>query len=253
MITRWLRDTRMGYIAGQAGIMRRMLREEGGWQNHLAKTSDYILQAVEDQHPKSIRILGSGWLLDVPMKHLIEHCDKIVLSDISHPNQILNKYSKYKNIEFEIIDITGGVVELSYSQKKKYFDFDTFIQQIESTQSIQFTEDLIVSLNILSQLSIVLTDYLSKKFDLTSIQAARIAESIQKIHLEMLPKGKCLLITDYEEEYYDEDDKFIGSKPSVYTTLPIGGARKEWTWDFDTKMMYKEDCKTNLRVTAVRL
>ena len=253
MITRWLRDTRMGYIAGQAGIMRRMLREEGGWQNHLAKTSEYILQAVKTQQPKSIRILGSGWLLDVPMKYLIESCERIVLSDISHPNQIVNKYSKYKNIEFETIDITGGIVELGYKQKRNNYNHEEFIHQIENASHFNFTEDLIISVNLLSQLSIILTDYLSKKMGLTNQQTIDIAEAIQKKHIELLPIGKSLLIADYEEEFFDDDDKFIGSKPTVYITFPIRGARQEWRWNFDTKMMYKEECKTILRVVAVQL
>ncbi len=253
MIKRWLRDTRMGYIAGQSGIMRRMLREERGWQSHLIKTSEYIQQVVKEQQPKSIRILGSGWLLDVPMNYLIEHCERIVLSDISHPNQIINKYSKYKDIGFETIDITGGVVELSYYQKKNSFNCDKFIQEINNTAPIAFSEDLIISLNLLSQLSVILTDYLFKKLDLTIAQVTKIGEVIQRKHLEMLPAGRSLLIADYEEEYYDEDDKFIGSKPSIYSTLPKGAGRKEWVWNFDTKMMYKDEYKTNLRVVAVRL
>jgi len=77
MIKRWLRDTRMGYITFQAGIMRRMLREEGGWQSHLLKTSEYIQLAVKEQQPKSIRILGSGWLLDVS-KGVIELYSQIL-------------------------------------------------------------------------------------------------------------------------------------------------------------------------------
>jgi len=111
---------------------------------------------------------------------------------------------------------------------------------------------MVVSVNLLSQLSVIITDYLSKKLRLASSQVVEIAEAIQRNHLEMLPVRKSILITDYEEEYYDEDDKLIGSKPSVYTTIPIE-ERKEWTWTFDTKMMYKEDCKTNLRVAAARL
>ncbi len=119
MIKEWFRNSRMGYTSGQSGIMRRMLRKEGGWKDHLAKTSEYIQQVVKDQKPRSIRILGSGWLLDVPIKFLIDNCEKIILTDIIHPNQIINKYSGYKNIEFETNDITGGVVDLGYQQKKK--------------------------------------------------------------------------------------------------------------------------------------
>jgi hypothetical protein len=253
MLSTWLRNTRMGYISGQSGIMRRMLREEGGWQSHLVKTSEYIQQIAKDQQPKSIRILGSGWLLDVPMKYLIENCGKVILADLFHPHQIINKYSKYKNVEFETIDITGGMVEICYRLKKKDFNFENFIKQIESINQIKYQDDLVISVNLLSQLSVILTDFLVKKLDLTTSQVLTIAESIQSKHLKTLPLGKTLLITDYEEEYYDGEDRFIGSKPTVFSTLPKGRGDKEWTWKFDTRMMYKEECKTYLKVIAKRL
>jgi hypothetical protein len=56
-----------------------------------------------------------------------------------------------------------------------------------------------------------------------------------------------------EEEYYDEDDKFLGSKPTVFINFPVNSTSKEWSWDFDSKMFYKEDCKTKLKVAAVRI
>ena len=253
MIKKWIQDTRMGFTSGQAGIMRRMLREEGAWQSHLVRSSEFIQQVVKSQQPKSIRILGSGWLLDVPMKHLIENCERIVLTDIAHPNQIVNKYSCYKNIEFETLDITGGAVELCYNQKKSGFDVNNLIHELSKINPTNFSEDIIISVNLLSQLSIILTDYLTKKGKLSDLQVIAITQEIQKTHLEVLPIGKSVIITDYEEEYYDEDNKFIGSKPTIYATLPMGENRKEWNWNFDTKMMYKEDCKTILKVVAMKL
>jgi len=253
MIKEWLRNSRMAFLSGQSGIMRRMLREEGGWQSHLIKSSEYIQAAVKDKQPKSIRILGSGWLLDVPMQFLIERCERIILTDIIHPNQIINKYSKYKNVEFEALDITGGIVDLIYNQRKKDFEGNEFIHKISTIKPSIFSEDMIISVNLLSQLSIILTDYLAKKVKLTDNQILEITEEIQKKHIEMLPVQKSVLIFDYEEEYHDEDGKLIGSKPTVYTTIPEGIEKRGWNWRFDSKMMYKEDCKTTLSVIAIRL
>jgi len=243
----------MGFLSGQSGIMRRMLREEGGWQSHLVKSGEYIQLAVKDQHPKSIRILGSGWLLDVPMQFLIERCERIILTDIIHPNQIINKYSKYKNVEFETIDITGGIVDLIYNQRKKDFEGNEFIQKISTIKPLIFSEDMIVSVNLLSQLSIILTDYLAKKVKLTDAQAIAITEEIQKKHIETLPAQKSVLIFDYEEEYHDEEGNLIGSKPTVYITIPEGIEKRGWNWRFDTKLMYKDDYKTTLSVIAIKL
>lgn len=253
MFREWFKANKMGYRPIQAGIMRRFLREEGAWGSHLNKTREYILESIKETNPRSVRILGSGWLLDIPIQELINVCESIVLVDIIHPPQVVNKYSKYSNVTFESADITGGLVDLCYSQSKKGFEYDSFIDQLQSVKPIIFSEDLIISANLTSQLSVMLTDYLSAKLKLTNTQITSVAEVIQQKHLEILPRNKSVLITDFEEEYYDEDDKFIGSKPTVYINLPVNGTRKEWGWKFDTKMFYKEDCKTILKVVAVRL
>lgn len=253
MLKKWIRNTRMGYNSSQAGIMRRMLREEGAWQSHLVKTNEYIQQAVNLHHPKTIRILGSGWLLDVPLKFLTDRCEKVILTDITHPNQITNKYSGNKSVVFETLDITGGAANLCYNQKKSGIDINKLIYQVESINILHFEEDLVISDNLLSQLSILLTDYLLNRVKISDSQIISLTNAIQKKHLEMLPVNRSILITDYEEVYYDEQKKLVGSKPTVYIPLPTGTNKKEWNWNFDSKMMYKDDCKTILKVLAMQL
>lgn len=253
MLRKWIQNTRMGYISGQTGIIRRVLREEGGWQSHLIKSNEYIQQAVKVQKSKSVRILGSGWLLDVPIKYLIDNCEEIILCDISHPNQIINKYSTCNKIKFETIDITGGIVDFCYSQMKKGFDVESFVYTLSNWETIRYKDEMVVSVNLLSQLSVMITDYLTKKVNLKGDPIRIISEIIQQKHIESLPLGRSVLISDVEEEYYDEDDKFIGSKPTVFVDFLKGTNQSEWLWNFDSKMVYKDDCKTKLKVTALTL
>ncbi|MHC1703796.1 MAG: hypothetical protein AB9846_07800 [Tenuifilaceae bacterium] len=253
MILKWLKENQMGFAQIQSGIMRRFLREEGAWTSHLNNSRNYILETVRETKPKSIRILGSGWLLDIPIKELNELCEKIVLDDIMHPAQIVNKYSRFDKIKFEYNDITNGVVDLCYNQKRKNFQFDSFIDQIIAISLKNYSEDLIISANLLSQPSIMFTDYLAKKVKLSNSQIISITEIIQQKIIDALPKGRSILISDLEEEYYDEDDKLLGSKPTVFINFPVNSTSKEWSWDFDSKMFYKADCKTKLKVAAVRI
>lgn len=243
----------MGYRSIQDGIMRRFLREEGAWSSHLNNTRESILKLVEEKRPKSVRILGSGWLLDIPIQDLVKSCETIILVDILHPPQIVNRYSKFKNIIFEKRDITNGIVDICYAQKRNGFNFDGFINQLANIKTNDYDEDIVISVNLLSQLSIMLTDYLSTKLKLTNDQIVTITEIIQQKHVESLPVNRSLIITDFEEEYYDEDDKLLGSKPTIFIPIVTNSSRKEWSWNFDTKMFYKEDCKTKLRVVALRL
>jgi len=253
VLANYIKETRMGFRPIQAGIMRRFLREEGAWGSHLNNSREYILKVLSEVRPKSVRILGSGWLLDVPIKEMLEQCDTIVLEDIIHPTQIVNKFSKVSKIRFESSDITNGGVDLCYKQKKRNFNLDAFIDQLNRINNRTFSEDLIISGNILSQSSVMLTDYLAKNVKINGQQITIISEIIQQKHVESLPLGRSVLISDIEEEFYDEDDRFIGSKPTVYIDLPKGKNQREWLWSFDTKMVYKDDCKTKLKVLALTL
>lgn len=250
---KWLRNVRMNYSSEQTYIAQRMLQEQGGWTLHQDTTKEIITTAIESYKPKSIRILGSGWLFDVPIEHLIERCERIVLSDIYHPKQVMNRYSRYSNITFETTDLTNGVVELAYTIKKSNFSFEIFLSTIQTMPNVSYTEDLVVSVNLLSQLSIFITDYLKSNVRASYDQLVEIAEVIQRNHIQNLPKGKSFLISDIEEEYLDEQGKLIGTKPTVFVEIPSKTKIKEWTWHFDSQMTYREDCKTNLKVVAVKI
>ena len=250
MFKKWLKEYQMGFPSVQAGIIRRFLREEGSWSSHLNNSRNYITNAVKTRKPKSIRILGSGWLLDIPIQELIVLCDSIVLEDIVHPAQIVNKYSTHAKIGFEYEDVTNGMVDLFYGQKRKNFDFNYLVEQLNKFESKVYSEDIIISSNLLSQPSVMLTDYLAKKVRISRSQVDVIAEIIQQKLYDALPQGKSIVISDYEEEYYDDENKLIGSKPTIFINLPFNSSRQDWEWIFDTKMFYKEDCKTILKVAA---
>lgn len=253
MIRDWLRNIRMNYASEQMYIAQRMINEKGGWQSHLNNSQRFITDHLKTNASKSINILGSGWLFDVPIHDIIRQFDKVVLTDIYHPKQIVNKYSANKNIEFNTVDLTYGAVDLAYATNKRNFDFDKFIDTIKNIRPTSYNEDLVVSINLLSQLSIFIVDYLSKKITLNNTQIVELTSTIQLNHLKSLPQNKSIVITDYEEEFVDEEDKFIGLKPTVFIDIPRNHFTKEWTWKFDSQMTYREDCKTNLKVVAVKI
>jgi hypothetical protein len=230
-----------------------MLREEGGWQSHLENTRAAILAAVDRLNPKTVRVLGSGWLLDVPLKELSERCERITLCDIIHPRQIVSKYAGSGTITFETVDLTGGLADKVYYQRKREFDFDRFMEEVRGIRPWVYPEDLIVSANLLSQLSVFLADYLADKVKIGGDGLIEFTRVVQQHHLDSLPVGRSVLVADYEEEYRDEDGNLIGVKPTVHVDLPRQNVTGEWDWVFDTKMFYRDDCETILKVVAVEL
>lgn len=250
---KWLRNVRMNYSSEQTNIAHRMIQEQGGWDLHQTITKEIISTAVDSQKPKSIRILGSGWLFDVPIEYLIEKCERVVLSDIYHPRQVMNRYSRYSNVIFETADLTNGIVDLAYNIKKRNFSSELFLSSIQSLPTESYSDDLVVSVNLLSQLSVFITDFLKGNVRISYDQLFEIAEVIQRNHIQNLPKERSLLISDFEEEYLDERGKLLGTKPTVFVDIHLKSRIKEWTWQFDSQMTYREDCKTNLKVVAVKI
>src|SRR5664279_4559157 len=103
----------IGYKADQEGIMNRCIREKNNWKEHLKNTSEYIIKFC-DLLPagSSIAILGSGWLLDVPIDYLLKKFSRIYLVDMCHPIQVKHKYKDNPNIIFVEKDLTGYASEV---------------------------------------------------------------------------------------------------------------------------------------------
>ncbi len=239
---------RMQFISDQAGIMRRYIREKQNWDIHIKEVKDFILKSSKTKKKNKVVVLGSGWLLDLPLKELSGSFKEVVLIDIYHPKQIQQKAKKFPNITFQIDDITGGLIDFFYNHRKQ----KALISTIESFKyKIPENTDFIISLNILCQLHIILVDYL-KKYNLYSDQELKMIEKqIQLSHINMLPQEKSCLITDFEEEIYDSENNLVGINPLLHLDLPEGNYSKNWQWKFDSLMTYRPDAKTFFNTTAI--
>ncbi len=244
---------RMGLNDDQEGVFRRYLNEEGGWDSHLRNSKSFIKQCVVEEKPKNIGVLGSGWLLDVPVDFLVESCENIYLYDIRHPRQIVNKYKKIEKVHFVEVDITGGAIEFVYQAIRN----NTIKKELLNIPAIGFQAeenlDYIVSLNILNQLDILIVENLRKVSGLPQKLIDDFRGIIQKRHLNSLPTDRSCLLTDFEEQIYDRTGKFVESHNLLYASLPEGKSEQEWIWNFDTLMTYYPNRKTNFRVIAKKL
>lgn len=230
---------KLGYLADQKGIVNRYLLEDG-WKEHVKKTKDFIINSLKNKDFKIVSILGSGWFLDVPIDFLLERFEKIYCFDINHPRQITHKYRKESRIEFIEADITGGIIEKLYQTK------NIKIEDIPTIQSDEM-DGIIISLNLMSQLDNLLFEY----SNIEKADENKIREQIQKNHLEFLNSHPYLLITDFEEIYFDDEGNKIGEKPTVHIDLPKSEIVENWAWRFDTNKTYKTDCKTDLNVIVI--
>jgi hypothetical protein len=246
---------KMGYFNDQEGIMNRYIREAGQWKQHLENTKAAILKAASNVEGRKIAILGSGWLLDVPLTELSSKFKQIWLFDIKHPAQIKHKTGIIANVKLIETDISGfaiplynmvwqtgkSVSQFSPDSVKPVFDFDLS------------DFDLVVSCNVLNQLDILLVDYLRETLKIPSTDVSQLRKLIQETHLHMLPKSKTCLISDVEEISVDRENRIVGRKSLVHTELLPENFENEWVWKFDTHFTYRSDVNTWFRVVALNL
>ena len=248
---------KFGFKNDQQGIMNRYIRESAGWEKHIKNTKEFILQSAEKKNKSTCFIIGSGWLLDVPIYELSKLFDKVTLVDIIHPSQIIHKVKRFKNVETIELDITGYIEPVFYFMQKANKS-NLGLCQIKTVYSdFWFNElkdaDFIVSVNIMNQLDILICDYILK-FDIYSEhEINEFRKNIQQNHLNLLPKGKSCLITDYEELNIGDNNKIIKRKPLIYLDLSQGINSKKWQWNFDMNQSYNKNFNTVFEVIGMEM
>jgi hypothetical protein len=227
--------TRMGYYNYQNGLIYRHLNQEGGWEKHLEHCRQFILNALEFYKPEKVTVLGSGWLLDLPIAELVERTPRITLIDIIHPPDVITQVERFNNVELIEQDITGGLIAEVWQKRGTY----TFINKIRSLENIVIPEyipdqdpGMVISLNILTQLESLLIDFLKKRSKINEDEFDHFRTEIQRRHIEFLKKHRSVLITDYAEVITNKSGD-LKTISTLLADLPPAKVREEWTWNFD--------------------
>lgn len=234
--------------------MNRYIRESSQWRVHLEKTRNFISGSFAHTDAETVAVLGSGWLLDVPLDHLIKKFKHIYLVDIHHPIQIRKKTATMSQVELIEEDLTGGAIEQiwqRFREDKTLLRLGHIPGQISMTAPLLGIQaDALISVNLLNQLDIILCDYLQKQGHFQQEALTPFRAAIQEFHLEWISKKPGCLVTDTAEEVESKNGE-KSSKALLYTDLP-GGIRHDcWWWDFDSQGTYHSGSRTRMEVQAV--
>jgi hypothetical protein len=243
----------MGYYSYQSGLIYRHFNQEDGWQSHLERSRQFILRALDEYKPEKLTVLGSGWLLDLPVAEIAERTKKIVLVDIVHPPDVIRQVENFKNVELIEQDITGGLIEEVWQKAGKFYFFNK-MRSLENICIPEFKPDfdtgMVISLNILTQLESLLVDFIKKRSIIKEEEFNRFRTEIQKKHIDFLNKHKSILISDYTEVITSRVGS-IETIPTLLADLPSGKYREEWTWNFDQTGADLYNCRSEFKVVAL--
>jgi len=240
----------MGYLYQSIALRGRYKRRKNSWQPHLDSTKAYISEVIRSCRKRGkVIVLGSGLLLDLPVAELSAAFDEVVLVDIVHLNEVRKQTGNYPNVRLIQADITGIAAELF---KKIIRGIAELPQGCPNIPSIDEKTDLVISLNIISQLAAIPAEYLSTNM-ITRDEPAidQWCDKIRHVHYEALmglSRPVCL-IADYEFIRRDKAGIIIGQGSTV-GTLSLPAPDRTWTWHIEPYGEGRPDSSKELIVGA---
>lgn len=231
-----------GFLYQSIALQHRFERCKKIWLPHLKNCQDLFQDTIKNlTEKKSIVILGSAHLHEIPMHLLVENFEHITLVDIVHP--LKHHWLAKRNSRLTLItqDLSKCLDQLD--SVKSLEDLHHLIAQLENQVLFEFKADLIVSANILSQLALLPMESLEKKLKrpLTIAEKDKISTAFAEMHVRNLRQceGTKLLYSDREVIYRDPQGQEIyrGHYPVSFTGFK---KIKDWIW---LLAPLKEACK----------
>lgn len=224
---------KMGYLYEAIAMRERYRRNKASWQPHLENTRRFILSVAENTAKKDrITILGSGLLLDVPLKELSRLFKEVVLADIIHLPETRKTAKKFKNVRLLEHDASGISERIFMNIREGVMKLPEPMPRLPENEA-----DLVVSLNLLSQLPVVPHVHALKKMtdsedgvsdDDIRGWCRRLIES-HVSWLRSLPCQTCL-ISDHSFSRKDRNG-IIKEKGSTLYGFNLPEPDESWTWN----------------------
>lgn len=241
-----------GFLYQSIALKARYERCRKAWLPHLKNCQDLFLEALADlPQKKSVVILGSAHLHEIPLHLLVDNFEKITLVDVIHPWK--HHWLAKRNSRLTLVteDLSQSLLHLD--NISSFEELQQWATGLINKKLFSYDADLIVSGNILSQLALLPIESLEKKLkqNLSAEQKDIICTAFAEAHLKSLSecKGKKLIYADRVVTYRDKDNEIIyeGHYPvnfAGFTKL------KEWIWNIAPLREAAKDYSIEMKVES---
>lgn len=244
-----------GFLYQSIALQHRFERCKNAWLPHLKNCQDLYLSQIAKLPPKkSVVILGSAHLHEIPMHLLVAHFETITLVDVVHP--LKHHWLAKRNNRLKLVtqDLSGSLDRLETLNELE--DLHKLIKELKTKNIFSFEADLIVSSNIMSQLALLPIDAIEKKLkrNLSIEEKDLICTAFAEIHLKNLKrcKGQKLIYCDREVIYRDPKglEIYNGHYP-----VNFNGFKKltEWIWQLAPLKEASKDYSIEMKIEAYSL
>ena len=186
-----------GYVKRLIAQEFRFKRNEHAWAEHNLNCCTFIVEAADKcpRHKIAV-VLGSGLLLDVPLRSLAERFERVYLVDMFHMPKVRAQAKKHFNVKLMYGDITGIFAMM---QEGDYPGGS--IPPPEPRIPHLNDADLIVSANCLTHLAPPFCKHLEDTRHLTEFDQDKLTLQIMEAHVEAIanaPTAVGAIITETE-------------------------------------------------------
>lgn len=222
---------RLRYLYEVIAMRARHRRNRAAWQPHLENTRAFILAAADRCGPGgSVAVYGAGLLLDVPLAELAARFREVHLLDIVFLRETRRKVRRFGNVTLVEHDATNIAEALCRDGRLRPGNLP---EPSPSPPECVRRADLVVSLNILSQLAVMPRAHVAgHRDDLDDEQIDAWCGRIVATHLALLRSldHHVCLVADHAYEKTDRSGEVVDAGSTVYD-LPLPEPDASWTWD----------------------
>ncbi|WP_413204884.1 hypothetical protein [Rhodospirillum sp. A1_3_36] len=216
---------RLGAVHELVAVHARAKRQSRAWADHQAKARKAVLQVADGTRGRSLAVvLGSGWLLEVPLEELATRFDRVLLVDLVIPRAVRARARALGNVDWRPWDVTGVYGPLATHPKTLPAVPDPAPLPPEVLEA-----DFVISSNLLSQLPVSPRSWMDRHGIPEATQDA-VSKALIDAHLAGLGQchgreqgGVVCLLSDFEREERDSTvegggvrfDLLYGARPQV--------------------------------------
>ena len=235
----------LGYPAEQIAFAARARRRQADWRSHLEASRALTAAAVAALAGPRRRcvVLGSGALLEIDPALLSDRFEEVVFVDLCHPPFAARHWRKRGNLKFMHGDASGlaqAVVSAAQSARAA----GVAPELPEGRPALRLDPercDLVISANLLTQLAVLPTRYLTRRFGVDAYGVDALdswADRMMRAHIDWLRAGfacPICLISDDEKETIAADGTVEERFPVLPDDLGLRAPDRSWRWDIAPK------------------
>lgn len=227
---------RSGALTEAVALWARGRRCAAAWAEHEARSRAAFLEAVAATGPRrTVAVLGSGLLRDLPMPELVGGFARVVLVDIVHLSvvRLAVRLRGWRTVDFVTRDLSGYDDLLERERIRAATGQTDIGGRLDPLGFLRRIDDLdlVLSANLLSQIAVGAERRLARRDGRVGLMPEDAVARLVAAHLDGLAALSCrtCLVTDVSFERRDREGSLLEAVDLLHG-VPPPPADASWSW-----------------------